>query len=78
MMVFCNVGPGVGIRILGLALLTLLVLACTGCPFKGLLPMSVPREHDGGGVHHLPGLFFMYCLQTVKMAILAGFHFLSF
>ena len=38
-----------GIRILGLALLTFLVLACAGCPFKELLPMSVPREHDGGG-----------------------------
>ena len=48
MMFFCNVGLGVGIRILGLALLTFLVLACAGCPFKELLPMSVPRKHDGG------------------------------
>ena len=30
--------------------------------------MLVPREHEGG-FRHLPALFSMYCLQTVRIAI---------
>ena len=36
------------IRILGLAVLKFFLLACGGCPFKGLFPMSVPRELERG------------------------------
>ena len=55
MEVFLNVGAGVGIRILGLAVLKFFLLACGGCPFKGLLPMSVPREHENGFLHFVAG-----------------------
>ena len=40
--------PGESIRILGLAVLKFFLLACGGCPFKGLFPMSVLREHEEG------------------------------
>ena len=39
------------IRILGLAVLKFFLLACGGCPFKGLFPMSVPRECEKGFLH---------------------------
>ena len=45
---FCAIGPDVSIRILGLAVLKFFLLACGGCPFKGLFPMSVPRELERG------------------------------
>ena len=48
MTIFRNIGPGVGVRILGLAVLKFFLLACGGCPFKGLFPMSVPRELERG------------------------------
>ena len=70
MMVFHNIGPGVGIRILGLAVLKFFLLACGGCPFKGLLPMSSPREREGG-FHYLLALSAMYCLQTLRMPMLS-------
>ena len=54
-MVFCNIGPGVGIRTLGLAVWKFFLLACGGCSFKGLLPMSVPREHENGFLHFVAG-----------------------
>ena len=50
MAVFHNTGWGVGTRILGLALLKFFALACGcpwSCPFKGLLPMCIHREHEG-------------------------------
>ena len=70
MTVFRNIGPGVGIRILGLAILKFFLLACGSCPFKGLLPMSSPREHEGG-FHYLLALSAMYCLQTLRMFMLS-------
>ena len=33
MMDFHNIGPGVGIKILGLAVLTFFIVAYEGCPF---------------------------------------------
>ena len=69
-MVFRDIGPGVGIRIPGLAVLKFFLLACGGCPFKGLLPMSSPREHEGG-FHYLLALSAMYCLQTLRMLMLS-------
>ena len=67
---FGNIGPGVGIRILDLVLLT-----CVFCPVQAVpsrdLPMSVPREHEGG-FRHLPALSSMCCLPTVRMAILSN------
>ena len=70
MTVFHNIGPGVGIRILGLAVLKFFLLACGSCPFKGLLPMSSPSEHEGG-FHYLLALSAMYCLQTLRMLMLS-------
>ena len=62
---FCNTGPGVGIRILALVLLT-----CVFCPVQAVpsrdLPMSVPRECEGR-FRHPPALSSMQCLQTVRM-----------
>ena len=47
---FCTIGPDVSIRILGLTALKFFLLACGGCPFKGLLPISIPREREGGSI----------------------------
>ena len=62
MTIFRNIGPGVGVRILGLAVLKFFLLACGGCPFKGLLPMSS---------HYLLALSSIYCLQTLRMPMLS-------
>ena len=70
MTIFRNIGPGMGVRILGLAVLKFFLLACGGCPFKGLLPMSSPREHEGG-FHYLLALSSIYCLQTLRMPMLS-------
>ena len=70
MTIFRNIGPGVGVRILGLAVLKFFLLAYGGCPFKGLLPMSSPREHEGG-FHYLLALSSIYCLQTLRMPMLS-------
>ena len=53
MTVFCNIGPGVGIRMLGLAVLKFFLLAYGGCPLQGLSPMSIPMGLVWGFHHHL-------------------------
>ena len=53
MTVFCNIGPGVRIRMLGLAVLKFFLLAYGGCPLQGLLPMSIPMGLVWGFHHHL-------------------------
>ena len=50
---FGNIGPGVGIRMLGLAVLKFFLLAYGGCPLQGLLPMSIPMGLVWGFHHHL-------------------------
>ena len=42
--VFSQYRPGIGVKILGLTLLKFFVLACGGCPLKGLFPVSIPTE----------------------------------
>ena len=81
MAVFCNTGWGVGIRILGLALLKFFALVCGcpwDCPFKGLLPMCIHREHEGS-VPSSPGsLLHAACRQdghSVRQDLISCWHF---
>ena len=55
--------PGESIRILGLAVLKFFLLACGGCPFKGLFPMSVLREHERGFLHLVASVQLLSCVR---------------
>ena len=68
MVVFRNIGPDMNIKILGFAPLKFFSSGLGGCPFLGLLPMSIPTEHVQG-LHYLWALLPIYPVQTVKIAL---------
>ena len=82
MTVFCKIEPCLGMRILRLAVLKFFLLSCGGCHFKGLLPISVPREHERELLHLVAGrkpiltpcwkLFFWLAFHSLVIIILSG------
>ena len=70
MVIFRNIGPDMSIKILGFAPLKFFSSGLGGCPFLGLLPMSIPTEHVEG-LHYLWALSPIYHVQTVRIALLS-------